>query len=145
MKKYIAYVDGGSRGNPGTAGYGVAITDENGDFVVNLSVFLGIRTNNFAEYSGLLGALNYAVSHGYRDLQIYADSELMVKQISGAYKVKSADLKPLFDQAREMISRLHSFRITHIPREKNREADRLANLAMDQSVDSSSPKELFTS
>jgi ribonuclease HI len=145
MKKYIAYVDGGSRGNPGTAGYGVAITDENGDSVVNLSVFLGIRTNNFAEYSGLLGALNYAVSHGYRDLQIYADSELMVKQISGAYKVKSADLKPLFDQAREMISRLHSFRITHIPREKNREADRLANLAMDQSVDSSSPKELFTS
>ena len=106
MKKYIAYVDGGSRGNPGTAGYGVAITDENGDSVVNLSVFLGIRTNNFAEYSGLLGALNYAVSHGYRDLQIYADSELMVKQISGAYKVKSADLKPLFDQAREMISRV---------------------------------------
>src|SRR6476620_6369663 len=140
MKKYIAYVDGGSRGNPGTAGYGVAITDENGDSVVNLSVFLGIRTNNFAEYSGLLGALNYAVSHGYRDLQIYADSELMVKQIAGAYKVRSADLKPLFDQAREMISRLHSFRITHIPREKNREADRLANLAMDQSVDSSSPK-----
>src|SRR5262245_2329242 len=132
MKRCVAYIDGGSRGNPGIAGYGVAVQDENGQPVANLSENLGIRTNNFAEYSALIGALRYALANGYDGMRAYADSELMVRQINGIYKVKSPDLQPLFKDAKALISRLKSFSIHHVPREQNREADRLANLAMDQ-------------
>jgi probable phosphoglycerate mutase len=131
MKQCVAYIDGGSRGNPGVAGYGVAVQDENGEPVAGLSQPLGIRTNNFAEYSALIGALKYALANGYDGLRAYADSELMVRQINGVYKVKSPDLQPLFREAKALISKLKSFSIHHVPREQNREADRLANLAMD--------------
>ena len=131
MKRCVAYIDGGSRGNPGIAGYGVDVQDESGATVASLSQKLGIRTNNFAEYSALIGALQYALANGYDGLRVYADSELMVRQINGVYKVKSPDLQPLFREAKALISKLKSFSIHHVPREQNREADRLANLAMD--------------
>jgi ribonuclease HI len=131
MKRCVAYIDGGSRGNPGIAGYGVDVQDENGATVASLSQKLGIRTNNFAEYSALIAALQYALANGYDGLRAYADSELMVRQINGVYKVKSLELQPLFREAKALISRLKSFSIHHVPREQNREADRLANLAMD--------------
>jgi ribonuclease HI len=132
MKRCVAYMDGGSRGNPGTAGYGVVVQDENGEPVASLSENLGIRTNNFAEYSALIGALRYALANGYEGMRAYADSELMVRQINGVYKVKSSDLQPLFREAKTLISKLKSFSIHHVPREQNSEADRLANLAMDK-------------
>lgn len=131
MKRCVAYIDGGSRGNPGIAGYGVHVQDESGAPVASLSESLGIRTNNFAEYSGLIGALRFALEHGYEGMRAYADSELMVRQMNGVYKVKSPDLQPLFKEAKALASRLASFSIHHVPREQNREADRLANLAMD--------------
>ncbi len=131
MKRCIAYIDGGSRGNPGVAGYGVAIQAEDGEPLASLSEGLGTRTNNFAEYSALVAALEYGQAHGYEGMRIFADSELLVRQINGLYKVKSVDLKPLYDHAQGLISRLRSFSIQHVPREQNREADRLANLAMD--------------
>jgi probable phosphoglycerate mutase len=132
MKRCVAYIDGGSRGNPGIAGYGVSVQDENGVPLAGLSESLGIRTNNFAEYSALIGALRYALANGYDGMRAYADSELMVRQINGVYKVKSPDLQPLFKEAKVLISKLKSFSIHHVPREQNREADRLANLAMDK-------------
>ena len=95
-----AHCDGGARGNPGPAGYGVEITDERGEVLAELSEFLGIRTNNFAEYSGLLASLDYALTHGHKDLRVISDSELMVKQIHGKYKVNSPDLKPLWQEAK---------------------------------------------
>ena len=131
MKRCVAYIDGGSRGNPGVAGYGVHVQDEGGVTVASLSENLGIRTNNFAEYSALIGALRYALANEYDGMRAYADSELMVRQINGVYKVKSPDLQPLFREAKALISKLKSFSIDHVPREQNREADRLANLAMD--------------
>ena len=99
--------------------------------LAELSEFLGIQTNNFAEYSGLLASLDFALGHGYRRLRVVSDSELMVKQIQGKYQVKSPILRPLFDQAKKKIAQLDGFEIVHALRHKNKEADRLANLAMD--------------
>ncbi len=134
MKRCIAYIDGGSRGNPGIAGYGVAVQDEGGQEIDQLSVSLGTKTNNYAEYSALIGALEYVHLHHYDAIKVYADSELLVRQINGEYKVRHPDLKKLYDQAKVLTSRLKSFSIHHVPREQNREADRLANLAMDRGV-----------
>ena len=128
----IAYCDGGSRGNPGPAGYGVHIEDEKGATVGELSEFVGRKTNNFAEYSGLLAALQFALDHGYRRLKVISDSELMVKQIKGQYRVNSPELRPLYEEAKGRIRQLDSFQIQHVLREKNRHADRLANEAMDR-------------
>ena len=127
----IAHIDGGSRGNPGPAAYGVAIETAQGQSVTAFAKFIGRTTNNFAEYQGLLAALDYALSHGYPRLRVLTDSELMARQISGEYKVRSPDLKPLYDKARALIARLESFSIRHVYREQNREADALANKAMD--------------
>jgi ribonuclease HI len=127
-----AFCDGGSRGNPGPAGYGVYIQDQDGQKVAELSEYLGKKTNNFAEYSGLLAALDYALTHGHSHLKAVADSELMVKQIKGQYRVNSPELRPLYEEARRRIARLEGFQIQHVLREKNRHADRLANAAMDQ-------------
>ena len=99
--------------------------------VAELSEFLGMRTNNFAEYSGLLGCLAYALEHGHRNLRVVSDSELMVKQIQGKYQVKSPDLKPLYEEAKRRIAKLDGFEISHALRHKNKDADRLANEAMD--------------
>jgi len=129
-----AHCDGGARGNPGPAGYGAVLTDAAGDTLAELSVFLGHRTNNFAEYSGLLGVLRYALDHGHKNLRVVSDSELMVKQIQGLYKVKSPDLLPLWQQARQLIAQLEAFQISHALRHKNKAADQLANQAMDRGL-----------
>ena len=133
-KWIVAHCDGGARGNPGPAGFGALIQDADGVVLAELSQFLGIQTNNFAEYSGLLAALDFALQNGHRRLRVISDSELMVKQIQGKYKVKSPILRPLFDLARKKIAQLEAFEITHALRHKNKDADRLANQAMDRGM-----------
>ncbi len=135
----IAHIDGGARGNPGPAGYGVVITDQAGHKVAALSEYLGHQTNNYAEYSGLLAALDYALEHGHKALKVVSDSELLVKQIQGEYKVKSPALLELYQRAKQMIDKLEWFSIGHTLREGNREADRLANLAMDNGMGRGTP------
>ena len=125
-------IDGGSRGNPGPAAYGVLIRDGRGETVARLKKYIGRMTNNVAEYYGLIAALDYAESHGIRAVRIESDSELLVKQMRGLYKVKSEDLRPLFERAQKMSKTFESFRIEHVYREQNREADALANEAMDE-------------
>jgi ribonuclease HI len=125
-------IDGGSRGNPGPAAYGMLIRDARGEVQARLKKYIGRTTNNVAEYYGLIAALDYAESHGVRALRIESDSELMVKQMRGLYKVKSDDLRPLFERALKMSKGFESFRIDHVYREQNREADALANQAMDE-------------
>jgi len=130
----FAHCDGGSRGNPGPSGFGAVITDADGKPLAELSEFLGTRTNNFAEYSGLLAVLEWALKNEYPQLKVVSDSELMVKQIQGRYKVNSPDLKPLWQAARERIAKLDAFEITHALRHKNKAADALANQAMDRGM-----------
>src|SRR5260221_34922 len=129
---YRANIDGGSRGNPGPASYGVVIRDPKGEVIARLKKYIGRMTNNVAEYYGLIAALDYAQANHIRALRVESDSELLVKQMRGQYKVKSADLKPLFERAKKMSQVLASFRIDHIYREQNAEADALANEAMDE-------------
>jgi ribonuclease HI len=130
----IAHVDGGSRGNPGPSAYGVVITDQAGGKVAALSNYLGHQTNNYAEYQGLLAALEYATKNGHKALKVVGDSELLVKQIRGQYKVKSPALLELYQRAKQMIAQLDWFSIQHVLREKNAAADRLANAAMDKGM-----------
>ena len=130
----FAHCDGGSRGNPGPSGFGAVITDAEGQPLAELSEFLGTRTNNFAEYSGLLAVLEWALRNGHPQVKVVSDSELMVKQIQGKYKVNSPDLKPLWQTARDRIARLEAFEISHALRHKNKAADALANQAMDRGM-----------
>jgi ribonuclease HI len=128
----IAYTDGGARGNPGPAGYGVHITDNKGKKLAELSQYLGHQTNNVSEYSGLLAALEWAIQHGHRAVQVVSDSELMVKQMRGVYKVNNAQLQELHAKAKKLTSQLDWFDIRHVLRGQNQNADRLANQAMDK-------------
>ena len=130
----VAYSDGGARGNPGPAGYGVVIQDQAGKKVAALSQYLGHQTNNVAEYQGLIGALEYAIDHGCKALKVISDSELLVKQIRGEYKVKNPTLADLHGRAKQLIRQLDWFSIQHVLRGKNEEADRLANEAMDKGM-----------
>jgi len=132
--KLTAYIDGGSRGNPGPAGYGVLLEDSSGNIVDTLTEFIGEATNNVAEYRALLAALEYAEQKQLKHLKINCDSELVVKQMQGRYRVQSPYLKPLFESARKLAGQLDAFSIHHIPREQNHKADCLANQAMDQGV-----------
>jgi ribonuclease HI len=127
-----AHCDGGARGNPGPAGFGAVLADDHGHILAELSEYLGHKTNNFAEYAGLLGCLQWALDHNHPNLRVTSDSELMVKQIQGKYKVNSPDLRPLWEEARRRIARLDHFQITHALRHKNKAADALANQAMDR-------------
>lgn len=127
----VIHIDGASRGNPGPAAYAVVVKAADGAPVASFGKKLGNTTNNFAEYQGLLAALRYATETGHRRVSVFSDSELLVKQIRGDYKVRSEDLKPLHEQALGMIHQLSAFSITHVLRGKNREADRLANLTLD--------------
>jgi ribonuclease HI len=138
----IAFIDGGARGNPGPGGYGVYLQDANGKCIAELCEFLGVCTNNVAEYNALLAALRYAREYDYREVEVASDSELLVKQMTGAYKVSSPDLKPLCDEAKRMAKELSSFAIRHVVRAQNREADRLANEAMDRGMSMSSTSAL---
>jgi len=130
----IAHCDGGSRGNPGPSGYGAVIEDSRGKVLARLSEYLGKRTNNYAEYSALLGVLDWCLKNGHPRLRVVADSELMVKQMKGQYKVNSPDLRPLWEEARRRASQLERFEIQHTLREGNKEADQLANDAMDRGM-----------
>jgi ribonuclease HI len=130
----VAHSDGGARGNPGPAGYGVVIQDASGRRVAALSEYLGHQTNNFAEYQGLIAALEYALQHGPKALKVISDSELLVRQIKGIYKVKNPTLQDLHARAKELIAKLDWFSIGHALREHNQEADRLANEAMDKGM-----------
>ena len=129
---FHANIDGGSRGNPGPAAYGVVMHDGRGEVVARLRKYIGQNTNNVAEYFGLIAALDYAQAHGIRALRVESDSELLVKQMRGQYKVKSEELKPLFERAKKMSQTLEMFRIEHVYREQNREADALVNQALDE-------------
>jgi ribonuclease HI len=142
----IAYTDGGARGNPGPSGFGVYVTDNKGNRLAELSQYLGHQTNNVAEYSALLAALEWAVGHGHRSVQVVSDSELMVKQIRGVYKVSNSALQELHAKAKKLISQLDWFDIRHVLRGQNQNADRLANEAMDKGSGktSSSPPNSIT-
>jgi ribonuclease HI len=128
----LAYIDGGAGGNPGPAGYGVRVEDTDGNLIEEFYGALGVATNNVAEYSGLLAALKWAAEHGHRDVHIRADSELLVKQMRGEYKIKKPDLQPLAARARLLMMELGKVTFEHVRREFNKEADRLSNLAMDK-------------
>ena len=125
----IAYTDGAARGNPGPAGAGVHLII--GDDEHNFREYLGERTNNQAEYAALVLALDEAIKLGVTDLTVFADSELMVKQVNGEYKVKNEGLKPFYRRAQFRIGKLSSFEIAHVPRDENKQADKLANEAID--------------
>ena len=129
---FTAHCDGGSRGNPGPSGYGAVVEDPHGNVVARLGEYLGRQTNNYAEYSGLLAVLQWAIEHRARHLRVISDSELMVKQMKGQYKVSSPGLRPLWEEARRRAARLDGFDMRHTLRGGNREADRLANEAMDR-------------
>lgn len=127
----IAYIDGGSRGNPGPAGYGVRIEDGSGTLVEEFHGSLGVATNNVAEYQGLLAALRWAVAHNARPLLVRSDSELLVKQMLGLYRVKHPGLQPLHQEACRLVRSVGDVTFEHVRRERNADADRLANAAMD--------------
>lgn len=129
---YTAHCDGGSRGNPGPAGFGAVIEGPSGAVEARLSEYLGKQTNNYAEYQGLLAVLTWATKHQVRRLRVVSDSELMVNQMKGRYKVSSPALRPLWEEARRQAAKLDRFEITHTLRGGNKEADRLANDAMDR-------------
>lgn len=129
---FTAYCDGGSRGNPGPSGFGAVVQDPEGRTVARLSQFLGIQTNNYAEYQGLLAVLEWALNNGATRLRVISDSELMVNQMKGRYKVASPTLRPLWEEARRRAARLERFEMRHTLRGGNKEADRLANEAMDK-------------
>lgn len=129
---HTAHIDGASRGNPGPASYAVILRDPNGKIVLELAKNIGRETNNVAEYYALLAALDFAVAHGIAALRIQSDSELLVRQMQGRYKVKSADLKPLHERAQKLSRQIAYFQIEHVRREMNRDADALANVALDR-------------
>jgi len=131
---FTAHCDGGSRGNPGPSGYGAVIEDAQGRTVARLSEFVGRQTNNYAEYSGLLAVLKWALENGTKRLRVVSDSELMVKQMKGQYKVASPVLRPLWEEAKRLAGRLERFEMRHTLRGGNKEADRLANEAMDRGM-----------
>jgi probable phosphoglycerate mutase len=129
-----AYFDGGARGNPGPAGFGVHVVDENGQVLAEIAEAIGTATNNVAEYRGLLAALQWAVDHGLTALRVRGDSLLLVQQMRGVYRVKNEGLIPLHRQALALSARIGNVTFEHVRREQNADADRLSNLGMDQNV-----------
>jgi ribonuclease HI len=132
IKKVIINVDGAARGNPGPAAIGAIIKDETGNTVGRISRPIGITTNNQAEYRAIIAALEKAISLGVKHVMVKSDSELVVKQVNGQYKIKNTALRPLYQQVVKLTGALDSFSITGIPREQNTSADALANRALDR-------------
>jgi probable phosphoglycerate mutase len=128
----VANIDGGARGNPGPAAYGAVVRNGKGEIVAELSQYLGHQTNNYAEYSGLIAALEYAVREKHSSLKVISDSELMVRQMKGIYRVSNPTLKELYARAQALAHKLEIFIVEHTLREKNRDADRLVNQVLDQ-------------
>jgi ribonuclease HI len=137
---FLAYVDGASRGNPGPASYAVILRSPDGKTKFEIGKYLGRATNNVAEYYALITALDYAAAEGIERLRVRSDSELLVRQMQGRYKVKSVDLRPLHERAQKLARGLAYFQIEHVPREQNREADELANVALDRTACQGSPR-----
>ncbi len=129
--RHRLYTDGGARGNPGPAGIGARLLDAGGDVVEELADSIGTATNNVAEYQALLAGLELALDHDVQRLDVFLDSELVVRQVNGQYKVKDAGLKPLHQQACLLLSRFHEVDVKHVRREQNAEADALVNKAID--------------
>ncbi len=130
MKRVIIFTDGASRDNPGPAAIGATIKDEQGRLITSISQGIGRTTNNQAEYRAIIAALEHAIRLGAKQVEVRSDSELVVRQINGRYRVKNLSLKPLYQQVKQLQSQLEGFTITHIPREQNTEADNLANIAL---------------
>jgi ribonuclease HI len=128
--KLIIHTDGAARGNPGQAAIGAVIEDEKGNTITQISRRIGLTTNNQAEYQAIIAALKQAVSLGARHVELKSDSELVVKQINGQYKIKNIALRPLYQELVRLIGSLESFKISYIPRTQNTEADALANKAL---------------
>jgi ribonuclease HI len=126
-----AFIDGGARGNPGPAGYGVHVVDESGTVLAELYEGIGIATNNVAEYRGLLAALEWALAHGHPRVHIKSDSLLLVQQMNGVYRIKNEGLLPLYRDARHLMAKIGRVTLEHVRREQNKDADRLSNLGMD--------------
>ena len=126
-----AFFDGGARSNPGPAGYGVYIVDDLGNVLAELHGSLGVNTNNVAEYNGLIAALTWAVEHDVREITVKGDSLLIIEHMRGNYKVKNEGLKPLHMQARMLVMQIGNVKFEHVPREQNKDADRLSNVGMD--------------
>jgi ribonuclease HI len=129
--RVVVYVDGGSRGNPGPAGIGVVITDPGGAEVARANGYIGIATNNAAEYRALLLGLERARELGAREVEVVNDSQLVARQLTGQYRVKSNDLRPLFEQARAALAEFEYWDVRSVPREQNELADGLVNEAID--------------
>jgi ribonuclease HI len=127
-----AYFDGGARGNPGPAGFGVYIVDDQGQVLAEIARGIGVATNNVAEYRGLLAALQWAADNGVTALHVRGDSLLLVQQMRGVYRVKNEGLIPLHQQARALCARIGQVSFEHVPRERNKDADRLSNIGMDE-------------
>jgi ribonuclease HI len=130
MKKVSLYVDGGARGNPGPAGIGVVILDDKKQVIKEYNKYIGVTTNNIAEYTAVIYGLQEALFARADEVELLLDSELAAQQLQGGYRVKNANIKPLFEQALHLISGFKNVRITHIKREKNRDADKLVNRAI---------------
>ena len=130
MKKLVIHTDGASRGNPGRAAIGAIMRDEKDALVATISRDIGKTTNNQAEYRAVIAALKKAASLGVENVELNSDSELIVKQIKGQYRVKKDTLRPLYENVMQLKNRFKSFKIRHVPRERNREADKLANAAI---------------
>jgi ribonuclease HI len=126
-----AFFDGGARSNPGPAGYGVYIVDDAGTVLAELHGSLGVATNNIAEYHGLIAALQWAIDHDVKSLKVKGDSQLIIEQMRGNYKVKNEGLKPLYLKARMLVMQIGDVAFEHVRREQNKEADRLSNVGMD--------------
>ncbi len=129
---YRLYTDGAARGNPGPAGAGAVLCEADGRIIEELSEYLGETTNNVAEYRALLLGLNKAIHLGADEIEVLADSELMVRQLLGKYRVKNEGLKPLFQEAVRLLKKFRKYSIKHIDREMNSDADRMANRAIDE-------------
>ena len=134
MEKIIIYSDGGARGNPGPAGIGAVLYDEHKNLLAEISSYLGVATNNQAEYKALIAALKKAKDLGAKEIDCFLDSELVVKQLKREYKVKNAELAPLFLEIHNLSLSFQKINYSHIRRELNKEADRLANEAMDRGL-----------
>ena len=130
----VTYIDGGARGNPGPAGYGVRIEQQDGSVVEEFGESIGVATNNVAEYRGLLAALEWAKNHGHTHVHVRSDSLLLVQQMLGNYKVKNPGLMPLHARARLLAHDIGRVTFEHVRREANAHADRLANAAMDEAA-----------
>ena len=130
ISRMLIKCDGGSRGNPGPAAIGAVLYDSQNRVITTLSRAIGTTTNNQAEYQAVIAALEEAVRLGARHVELKIDSELIVRQLSGLYRVKKAELKPLYQRIKELQKKLEKLEVSHIPREENREADRLVNIAL---------------